>query len=106
MKYAIEVTATALEDSWSAYEWIRERAPGEAAAWLDRLFAAIESLDEMPRRCVVAPESRTLGTEIRQLVVGNKRDGFRVLFQVDGETVRVLHVRRGRRRWMEHPGDF
>jgi plasmid stabilization system protein ParE len=94
MRYSVEYTARAERDLSEAYAYIARGAPLNAARWLDTMEAAVEGLREFPERCTVARESRLLGQEIRQLVVG----GYRVLFQVRGRRVLVLHVRHGKRR--------
>jgi len=97
MSYHVETNAQSLADLWHAYLWIAERAPMEALKWLDRMYDALNSLEEMPRRCPIAPESRFAGGEVRQLIVGNKRHGFRILFEIEDDIVKILHIRRGSR---------
>ena len=67
----------------------------EAIRWLDALEALITSLQDMPERFPVAREDALFpeGT-LRQAL----HFRHRVLFTIDGETVRVLHVRHGMRR--------
>ena len=56
------------------------------------------TLARHPERCPLAPESATLGLEIRELFysVGN-RGIYRILFAIIREEVAVLHVRHGAR---------
>jgi len=58
---------------------------------------AAQSLTELPRRCSIAPESETFGIEVRQLMYGD----YRILFTIDGDTVRILRFRHGARRPLE-----
>ncbi|HZO30164.1 MAG TPA: type II toxin-antitoxin system RelE/ParE family toxin [Chloroflexota bacterium] len=51
------------------------------------------TLEEFPRRCPLAPENDDFDVEIRHLLYGE----FRILFTVDDNVVRVLHVRHGAR---------
>lgn len=53
-----------------------------------------------PQRYRLAPESTELRREIRQLLHGKRSGRYRVLFEIRGTTVHVLHVRHGRRRWL------
>jgi hypothetical protein len=50
----------------------------------------------LPRRCPIAPENDDFDVEVRQLLYGE----FRVLFTVEDDVVRVLHVRHGARRFL------
>jgi plasmid stabilization system protein ParE len=94
MSYSVEYTARAERDLSDAHAYIARDAPLSAVRWLDAVEAATEGLRESPERCPVARESRLLGSEVRQLVVS----GYRVLFQIRGRRVLVLHVRHGKRR--------
>ena len=77
-----------------AFEWIAERSPTAAVRWHAGLFTKIETLRRFPRGFPVAAESRAFDREIRQLVYGS----YRVLFEIDGSVVRILHIRHGARR--------
>ncbi|MBI4602849.1 MAG: type II toxin-antitoxin system RelE/ParE family toxin [Planctomycetes bacterium] len=82
-----------------AYAWIAKCAPQAAAAWYNGRIDAMQSMAEMPERCPLAPESRTFGREIRQLLYGN----YRILFTVEATAVHVAHVRHGARRPLRPP---
>lgn len=86
-----------LED---AYLWIAERAPVEAAAWYNRALAAFLTLETFPERCPIAPESGLFDHEIRQLIHGKRQYAYRILFDVVGKKVRILHIRHGAREHM------
>ncbi|MGO4883492.1 MAG: type II toxin-antitoxin system RelE/ParE family toxin [Bryobacteraceae bacterium] len=62
-----------------------------------RLEDAISSLAEFPRRCPLAPENTSFPFEVRHLLYGSKPHVYRILFTIQGNTVRVLHIRHGRR---------
>ena len=94
MKYRVLIQPPAAEDLDEAYRWIAERSPESAAKWLNGLRRAIQRLSSFPGRCPLAPENDSFKEEIRQLL---HRD-YRVLFTVEGRTVRVLHIRHGARR--------
>lgn len=63
-----------------------------ALKWFQKLETRIYSLDQNPKRCPVAFESRFHEYEIRNLVIGN----YRVLFRVEGKTVQILHLKHGK----------
>ena len=91
MKYNVEFTYQAETEADCAYEWIVKSSPLNAYNWFEGLLDAIDSLDSLPERCPVAPESEDVGQEIRCLLYGK----FRILFSVEAQTVFVLHVRHG-----------
>jgi toxin ParE1/3/4 len=72
-----------------------------AEVWLDGVIAAVDTLTSLPRRCPLAPENDDFDVEVRQLLYGE----FRILFIVEDEVVRVLHVRHGARRFLD-PGEL
>jgi plasmid stabilization system protein ParE len=97
VEYKIEVTEIAAAEIDSAYQWINERAPDAADRWYDGLMAALRSLRQNPRRCARLFTTDFVELEIRQLVYGRRRGRYRVLFTIDGDTIRVLRVRHGAR---------
>jgi toxin ParE1/3/4 len=64
-----------------------------------RLFNGVEkaiyTLEQLPRRCPVAPESKRAKRRLRQLLYGAKRDVYRVIYEIDesSKVVRVLTIR-------------
>ena len=96
MSYKVVIDAGAANDAEDAYLYIANRSPGNAARWYNGLIDAMFTLEDLPRRCPIAPESRYLDREIRQLIHGN----YRILFTIDSakKAVRILHVRHGARR--------
>jgi plasmid stabilization system protein ParE len=98
MAYRCELTRRALRDAEEAYEWIARDSPRRAARWYARLLTAIRSLEEHPRRCPIAPESESVGQEIRQLLYGRRGGVYRILFVIRDESlVRVLAIWHGAR---------
>ena len=96
MKYTVLIEPTAEEDITEAALWIAESAPVAAQRWQDGLEDAVNSLEDFPHRCSLAPEAETFDYEIRHLLYGN----YRILFTIRGSTVHVLHVRHAARRTM------
>jgi plasmid stabilization system protein ParE len=98
--YRVEVTNRARDDLAGIAEFVLSRAPRQGAAWLERFEAAIATLSELPSAHPRAPENPgRRGEEIRQLLYGDKRYTYRVLFTIDNprQMVFVLTVRRGQR---------
>ena len=96
MVYRVSLTAQARDDIADVFAYIvRAGAAESAGKWVDRIEAEIFSLDEMPRRCPVAPESEKFGIEIRQLIFGKRTGTYRIIFRVDegSQDVHILTIR-------------
>lgn len=76
---------------------VRNASLDVAVRWLSEIERAVDTLEAMPLRCPIAPESVHFEHEIRQLLV----DPYRVLFTIVGREVHVLHVRHASRRAFE-----
>ncbi len=94
MKYRVEIMPPALRELDDAFGWIARHSPARAERWQARAMRAIQSLTDFPRRCPLAPENDDFGGEVRQLLYGE----YRILFDIEGDTVRILHVRHGAQR--------
>lgn len=84
----------------AAYQWIGERSPERAKAWANGFMRAIESLNDSPSRCSLAPESVFFDREIRQLLYGSRGHRYRVLFTIEKQTVHVLFIRHHAQDWL------
>jgi plasmid stabilization system protein ParE len=94
VKYHVLISATAKQNLREGYEWAAKHAPETAARWLNRFHAALQTLSTNPERCSIAPETELVQREIRQFLFGRQRSIWRALFAIEGDEVRVLHVRR------------
>ena len=92
MIYKVVLTDRAARDLDEAYRWYADQAPETAICWYNGFLDALNSLANYPERCPLAPESRKLAIEIRQLVYGRQRS-YRAMFLVREQTVTVLHIR-------------
>ena len=104
MKYTVIVTPGAQIELDTAYEWLAQRTQQYAAIWYNGIIDALLTLEEFPGRCPLAPESRKFPSPrgpIRQLLYGDKRNAYRILFCIRGETVRVLHIRHAAQNQLE-----
>jgi plasmid stabilization system protein ParE len=73
--------------------WSEHRSPEEAERWYNAILNKIYSLEHMPNRCPMAPETDALKLEIRHLLFGlASRLTHRVLFEIDGKTINVFRV--------------
>ena len=80
------------EDLESAAEYISRDSPSYAAAFVQEVRAAVESLSDLADRGQIVPEFRD--STIRELLVRP----YRIVYQVAPDEVRVIAVVHGSRR--------
>ncbi len=95
MAYLVELTLRAERDLEFLYQRISADDSAAAARWFNELEKAIYTLERMPRRCPLAPESKNAKRRLRHLLYGARRDVYRVIFEIDEsrKAVRVLTIR-------------
>jgi plasmid stabilization system protein ParE len=94
MAYQINLSPSAIADIENAYLWLRSTNKVFADEWFNGLTDAIDSLAALPARCPVAPESKELDREIRQLLFRkSKRTVFRILFEISETEVNIYRIR-------------
>lgn len=95
MAYRVEIARTAEVELEELYLWVVARAPRQGAKWFNGLERAVLSLDQLPKRCPVAPENINPDQPVRVLSYGRKPHVYRVFFTVNdtAEAVRVVHIR-------------
>ena len=94
MPYQIEWSTKAELDVDRVLLWFQgQRASDAAAHWLKGLREQVRSLQNNPERCPMASEAEDVGLPIRELLFGR----YRILFQVEGDIVRISHVRHSAR---------
>jgi plasmid stabilization system protein ParE len=103
MTYLVKLTIRAQRDLASLYAEIDAEHSDAALKWYRGLKDAILSLEELPNRCPVTPESK----KFRHLLYGHKPHIYRVIFRIleKQKQVEVLHIRHGERRGLkgQHP---
>ena len=99
MAYRVELAKNAEAELEELYHWVAERAPSQGAAWFNGLERAILSLEQLPKRCRIAPESFDPDQPVRVFNYGRSLHVYRVFFTIDetAKVVRVVHIRRGAR---------
>jgi plasmid stabilization system protein ParE len=105
MEYRVEISAQATLDAEEVVERISRQYPRMAARWKAGLIEAIEALNLFPERFPLAPEAAAFHEEIRQQFHGKRRNKYRILFTIHGDTVRVLRILHGARRSLNPGGD-
>ena len=94
MSYTVRILRRAQADADQIYEWIAERSPAGAVRWYSAFRAAAASLDEQHERCARAPESDSVGFDVRQRFFKTRRGRiYRLLFTIVHGEVRILRVR-------------
>lgn len=90
-KFRIEITDEAKGDIVGSYEWgRREWGSSAALKWYRALRSNVrELLTHFTSSQTIAPESAELGVEIRQMIFQR----CRLLFEIDGKAVRILHLK-------------
>jgi plasmid stabilization system protein ParE len=99
--YEVLIMPSAEAELEKAYLWLCERNSEAAAAWYNGALDAFLTLEIFPTRCPLAPESQVFDHEIRQLLYGKRHHAYRILFDIVGNSVRILHVRHGARQHLE-----
>ncbi len=94
MNYRVVVTPTADAEAIEAFLWYAERSEAAADRWLSGLSRAIAGLSKKPERFPVSQDdTEALGCEARILLHGRSRGVFRILYNISGDTVRILRIR-------------
>lgn len=100
MKCRVVIQQPAENDLEECYLWAAQYAPETAARGLNRFHAELERLADNPQQWPLAPENGKVKREIRQLLFGRRPNIYRAIFTIDGDTVRVLRIRRASRRFL------
>ncbi len=91
MAYRVELSRRAQQDLDDLYARVSADDSTAAAVWFERLKDALYSLERFPRRCPIAVESRSSGLQLRHLLHGRSRNGYRIIYQID-ELHRVVGI--------------
>ena len=97
MNYRVIIQPPARNEMEEAYRWIAERSPTRAAAWLNGLQRAINTLEAYPQRCPLARENEAFREEVRHLLYGRGRGTYRIVFVIRGGSVYVTSIRHSAR---------
>ena len=93
MPYAIDIFPRAMADIRAAVTWRGQRSSLAAGRVHAGLLAAVRTLANNPERCPLADEAADLSLHLRELLCGRRRNIYRILFTIEGQTVNVLRVR-------------
>jgi plasmid stabilization system protein ParE len=98
LAYRIEIGPSALEDVRLCYEYIAEMSKKGANEWFRGLQKAIQSLDFMPLRFPLAPESALLPFDVHHYIY---QKNYRILYSVHDRVVKIHHIRHSARQDMD-----
>ena len=94
MMHRVVILRRAEEDTNAIYTWLAKRSVAGAGRWYRAFLDAAASLNNNPSRCGSAPESPTLGYDVRQHFSktphGRK---YGLLYLVASDEVRILRIR-------------
>jgi toxin ParE1/3/4 len=99
MRYRVSLTARAIKDLDTIFQFIHAEHSETAATWFNGLHEALKSLSSLPHRARATPENPAL----RHLLYGSKPNVYRVIYFTDDtkKTVTVLTIRHGARKPIE-----
>ena len=66
-----------------------------SARWYAGILRKIRSLANHPEMWPLADEAEDLGMELREVLFGRRRQVYRILFTIEGQTVHIHRVRHG-----------
>lgn len=94
MSYKVYELPKAKADKRSIVEWIHDRAPAGAAAWLDAYDRAVEQLKKRANAYGQAHENPDLERDVRQILFKTRHGRiYRALFIIEENDVFILRVR-------------
>ena len=96
-RWSVIIELPAQRDIAECRLWIAEHDVEAADRWFYDIYDTIGSLEIFPERCPLAPESKFLNSEIREIFHGRRQYKYRILFMVTENEVHVLHIRHGAR---------
>lgn len=91
MKFKVKIASSAEADILESFDWgVRNWGVSRARSWAVELRRTVrDRLSQYPESCPLAPDTDPGLLGVCHLVM----DRYRVLFEIEGRTVRVLAVR-------------
>ena len=98
-EFRVEMSYEARTNLADIHAWIAESAPAGADRWLEAFEVAVFRLERFPLSFGLAPESEFCPKELRQILFKTRKGRvYRAVYFVDGDTVKITHVRGPRQR--------
>ena len=98
MAFRVRLMPRAAGDANAIYRRVTEEAPLAGSRWYGKLIEALQSLDTFPERGQVVKNLSHSNRLVRRILFGRKPNVYRIYYSVEGDTVRILHIRHGARR--------
>ena len=98
MAYRVRLTPRAAGDADAIYRRVTVEAPFAGPRWYGRLIETLRSLDTFPERGQIVKSLSRSEHLVRRILFGRKPNVYRIYYSIEGETVRILHIRHGARR--------
>ena len=98
MAFRVEFRPRAEQDLEALFRRLVQDAPLRGPQWLRGLESAIQSLRAMPDRCPVYRQFSRPTVSVRRFLYGRYPYLYKVYFNVESNTVWILHIRHGARR--------
>ncbi len=106
MSHRVVVLRRAEEELTAIALWLADHSRDGAVKWLDAFERAKDSLAADPYGGETAPESEFVEAEVRQILFKTRSGNrYRALYTIEGNDVRILHVR-GPGQTILRPDDF
>jgi plasmid stabilization system protein ParE len=96
MAYRVELSQRTQRDIEEAFAYIHADSPANAVTWRRRLEQKIDLLEKIPEAFGFAPENQAARADVRQHLFGR----YRILYTVREQTVFILTIRHGARRFL------
>lgn len=98
MAYRVRLTPRAAGDADAIYRRVTVEAPFAGPRWYGRLIETLRSLDTFPERGQIVKSLSRSERMVRRILFGRKPSVYRIYYSIEGDTVRILHIRHGARR--------
>src|ERR1700681_3139535 len=98
MVYRVRLTPRAAGDADAIYRRVTAEAPFAGHRWYRKLIGTLQSLDTFPERGQIVEKLSRSEHLVRRILFGRKPNVYRIYYSIEGETVRILHIRHGARR--------
>jgi toxin ParE1/3/4 len=98
MAFRVSLTPRAAGDADAIYRRVSVEAPFAGPRWYDKLIRTLQSLDTLPERGQIVKDFSHPEHLVRRILFGRKPNVYRIYYSLEGETVRILHIRHGARR--------
>jgi len=97
MAFLVDLAARASRDLQVLFDEKHVSDSIAATLWFIGLERAVLTLENHPRRCPVAPETKKAKRELRHLLYGKKPHVYRIIYEIDQrkKLVHVLTIRHG-----------